>query len=72
VETVRLNVKKMTCNHCVMAVKKSLEEIEGVVSAEVTLSPPRAVVTCDPSRVTVDRLTAATGEEGYPSTAEAP
>lgn len=71
-ETVTLNVKKMTCNHCVMAVKKSLEAIEGVASAEVTLSPPRAVVTCDPSRATVDRLTAATGEEGYPSTAEAP
>jgi copper chaperone CopZ len=55
-----------------MAVKKSLEAIEGVVSADVTLSPPRAVVTCDPSRVAVDRLTAATGEEGYPSTAETP
>jgi copper chaperone CopZ len=55
-----------------MAVKKSLEAIEGVVSADVTLSPPRAVITCDLSRVAVDRLTAATGEEGYPSTAEAP
>ena len=71
-DTVRLNVENMTCNHCVMAVKRSLEAVEGVVAAEVTLSPPRAVVTCDPSRVTVDRLTAATGEEGYPSTAEAP
>ena len=28
-ETVRLNVQKMTCNHCVMAVKKSLESVEG-------------------------------------------
>jgi copper chaperone CopZ len=56
----------------VVAVKKSLEAIEGVVSADVTLSPPRAVITCDLSRVAVDRLTAATGEEGYPSTAEAP
>ncbi len=71
-ETVTLNVKNMTCNHCVVAVKKSLEAIEGVVSADVTLSPPRAVITCDLSRVAVDRLTAATGEEGYPSTAEAP
>ena len=71
-EKVTLNVKGMTCNHCVVAVQKSLEAIEGVVSANVTLSPPRAVVNCDPSRVSVDRLTAATGEEGYPSTAEAP
>jgi mercuric transport protein len=71
-ETVTLNVKQMTCNHCVMTVKKSLEAIEGVESADVTLSPPRAVVTCDLSRVAVDQLTSATREEGYPSTAEAP
>jgi len=67
VETVTMNVKGMTCGHCVMAVKKSLEAVEGVVSAEVTLSPPRAVVTCDPSRASIERLTDATGNDGYPS-----
>ena len=66
-ETVTLNVKGMTCGHCVMAVKKSLEAVEGVLSAEVTLAPPRAVVTYDPSRASVERLTGATGNEGYPS-----
>jgi mercuric ion binding protein len=67
VETVTLNVKGMTCGHCVMAVRKSLEAVEGVLSADVTLAPPRAVVTYDPSRSTVERLTEATGNEGYPS-----
>jgi mercuric ion binding protein len=67
VETVTLNVKGMTCGHCVMAVKKSLEAVEGVLSAEVTLAPPRAVVTYDPSRASIERLTGATGNEGYPS-----
>jgi mercuric ion binding protein len=50
-----------------MAVKKSLEAVEGVLSAEVTLSPPRAVVTYDPSRASIERLTSATENEGYPS-----
>jgi Cu2+-exporting ATPase len=37
-------VTGMTCQHCVMKVKKALESIEGVNAAEVTLDPPRAVV----------------------------
>ena len=68
VDAVTLNVKGMTCNHCVLAVKRSLEAVEGVRSADVTLSPPQAVVFRVPSQVTVDRLTEATGKEGYPST----
>jgi hypothetical protein len=33
----------------------------------VTLAPPRAVVACDSSMTTVEMLTKATAEEGYPS-----
>lgn len=32
----------MTCQHCVMKVKKALESIEGVVSANISLEPPKA------------------------------
>lgn len=35
----------MTCQHCVIKVKKALESIEEVQGAEVTLNPPQAVVT---------------------------
>ena len=35
----------MTCGHCVQTVKKALESIEGIQSAEVTLEPPRAALT---------------------------
>ncbi|MCB0534182.1 MAG: heavy metal translocating P-type ATPase, partial [Saprospiraceae bacterium] len=37
-------IKGMTCNHCVETVKKALEGIEGILSAEVTLEPPLAIV----------------------------
>lgn len=67
VELVALAVAGMTCGHCVAAVKKALEAVPGVGEVEVTLSPPRAVVTCDTSRTTVEMLTKAIAEEGYAS-----
>lgn len=35
----------MTCDHCVQKVKKALESMDGIQSAEVTLEPPVATVT---------------------------
>jgi len=64
---VALTITGMTCGHCVAAVKKALAAVHGVVEVEVTLSPPRAMVTCDPAMTTVEMLTKATGEEGFPS-----
>ena len=66
-ERVTLSVRGMTCGHCVAAVKRSLEEIPGVEGAAVTLDPPRAEVTYDPSRATLESMRKATEEEGYPS-----
>jgi len=68
---VTLSIMEMTCGHCVSAVKKALAAVPGVNAVEVTLSPPRALVVCDPSRTTVEMLTKATAEEGYPSSAAA-
>jgi copper chaperone CopZ len=64
---VALAISGMTCGHCVAAVRKALAAVPGVVEVGVTLSPPRAVVSCDPSRTTLEMLTKATAEEGYPS-----
>ncbi|HFA49201.1 MAG TPA: metal-transporting ATPase, partial [Bacteroidetes bacterium] len=35
----------MTCGHCVKTVKKTLENIDGIQSAEVSLEPPQAIIT---------------------------
>ncbi|MFD0966382.1 cation transporter [Seminibacterium arietis] len=32
-----LNLKELSCQHCIKAVKKALEAIDGVESAEVSL-----------------------------------
>lgn len=39
-----LFIEGMSCNHCVMAVKKALGEVEGVTSVEVDLEGKKAVV----------------------------
>ena len=66
-DRVTLEIEGMTCGHCVAAVKKALAAVPGVGEVEVTLSPPRAVVSRDPSRTTLEMLTKATAAEGYPS-----
>lgn len=43
--TVKLSITGMTCNHCVMHAKKSLESVAGVESVEVSLQPGEARVT---------------------------
>ena len=66
-ERVTLAITGMTCGHCVAAVKKALAAVPGVGEVEVTLSPPRAVVSVDSPMTTLEMLTKATAEEGYPS-----
>lgn len=65
---VTLSVQNMTCAACAVTVKKSLTRLDGVTNAKVTANPPRAVVTYDPTRVSVERLVDATTKAGFPST----
>ena len=66
-ERVTLAITGMTCGHCVAAVKKALTAVPGVGEVDVTLAPPRAVVSLDASMASMETLTKATAEEGYPS-----
>jgi copper chaperone len=42
-----ITVKGMSCNHCVMAVKKALMELDGVTEAHVDLQKAQATVVHD-------------------------
>jgi len=57
-----LKVDGMTCQHCVMAVKKALESVEGVSGAEVDLATGSAEVQ---GQADIQALLAAVREEGY-------
>lgn len=52
----------MSCGHCVAAVTKELEALEGVTSVEVRLDPGSAEVTGD---VADEAVIAAVTEAGY-------
>ncbi|MGI6221591.1 MAG: metal-transporting ATPase, partial [Coriobacteriales bacterium] len=59
-----INVEGMMCQHCVAHVKKALEGIEGVESAEVSLDDKNAVVKLA-ADVADDALVAAVVDAGY-------
>ena len=66
-KTVILDVRNMTCGSCPITVRKSLERLDGVLEVKATLKPPEAIVTYDPSRISIRDMIAATTNVGYPS-----
>jgi copper chaperone len=63
-----LKVEGMTCHHCVMAVTKALESVDGVRSAKVDLEAGRAEVD---GAADVQAMIAAVQEEGYQASLQA-
>lgn len=63
--TVTLDVEGMTCNHCVMRVRKALEGVGGVKEAKVDLASKRATVKVDAEKVDDTALVAAVEDAGY-------
>jgi copper chaperone len=66
-ETVTLEVSGMTCDGCVNTVTNSLQSLDGVQEATVTLEPPQAIVKYSPGKVTVDQMNAGVKDKGYES-----
>jgi mercuric ion binding protein len=67
-QTVQLSVPGMTCAACPITVKKALSKVDGVSKAEVSYEKRLAVVTFDDSKTSVQELTKASADAGYPAT----
>jgi len=67
VRSVTLAVEKMSCAACPITVRKALERVPGVSRVTVDYDRKTAVVTFDPARASIEALTRATTEAGYPS-----
>ncbi|MDR3534411.1 MAG: heavy metal translocating P-type ATPase [Rhodopila sp.] len=63
-----LNVTGMTCASCVNRVERALNQLPGVLKAEVNLATERARVSALRGSVTADRLASAVHEAGYEAT----
>jgi copper chaperone len=62
-ETIK--IEGMSCKHCVMAVKKAIESLNGVQSAEVDLEAKQAIVDFDEKKLKLEDIRAAIQEAGY-------
>ena len=62
--TKTMKIEGMMCGHCEARVKKTLEAIDGVASAEVSHTAGTAVVTLDKD-VSADALTKAVEAQDY-------
>jgi copper chaperone len=60
---VDLRIEGMTCNHCVMAVRKELQKLQGVTVHDVKIG--EASLDIDETTVGNDKLKAAVEEAGY-------
>lgn len=66
-KTVTLSVPGMTCSACPVTVKKAISKVDGVSKVVVTFETREVVVTFDDAKTSVQNLTKATGDAGYPS-----
>lgn len=66
-KTVVLSVPGMFCELCPVTVKKAISKVPGVKSVAASYERKQAIVTFDDARTTVDALTKATANAGYPS-----
>jgi copper chaperone len=64
-EQATLDVKGMTCNHCVMSVEGALKDLEGVSDVTVNLDSGKVDVKYDAEKVSKDNMTEAVEDQGY-------
>ena len=60
-----INVKGMSCNHCVTAIKKAVNELTGIGSVNVDLEKGIVTVEFNNSLVTLTKIKHIIEEEGY-------
>lgn len=65
--TITLHVDNMTCASCPLIVRQALTAVPGVDRAEVSFRARTATVTFDDARTTVETLTQATTQAGFPA-----
>jgi len=67
-KTVALALPGMTCAACPFTVKAALAKVEGVSKIDVIFDKREATVSFDDAKTSVQALTKATANAGYPST----
>ncbi|OIK09723.1 copper resistance protein CopZ [Bacillus sp. MUM 116] len=64
-ENITLNVKGMSCGHCVKAVEGSVGELQGVKKVEVHLDKGTVDIEFDKNIVTLSKIKETIDDQGY-------
>lgn len=68
-EQVTLKVEGMSCAHCVRAVEKAMQDVDGVSVDRVAIGS--ATIAIDPTRTTLSAVIDALADAGYTAQDEA-
>ncbi len=60
-----INIGGMSCNHCVAAVKKALEELKGVKNVDINLPAGKADIIFYESVTDLEKIKEAVEDAGY-------
>ena len=69
-QTSTFAIEKMTCAACPITVRKAMESVSGVDRVRVDFKHKTATVTYDPNVATIEQISAASTNAGYPATAQ--
>jgi len=62
-QKITMEITGMSCGHCVAAVAKTLDALDGVAESRVEIGS--AAVEYDPDRITPPQMAQAIADEGY-------
>ncbi|MDQ0859883.1 copper chaperone CopZ [Bacillus sp. V2I10] len=64
-EKMTLNVKGMSCGHCIHSIEGSVGELTGVTNVKVNLDSGTVSVEFNPNEVTLDKIKETIDDQGY-------
>ncbi len=60
---ITLTIEGMSCQHCVMRVRKAIDTLPGIAKSDVSIG--RAVISFDETKVKKEEITASIEKAGY-------
>ncbi|MEC1901915.1 copper chaperone CopZ [Bacillus subtilis] len=64
-DKITLNVKGMSCGHCVNSIERSVGELQGIKSVKVHLESGNVDVEFNPSEVSLSEIKKTIDDQGY-------
>lgn len=64
-EKITLNVKGMSCGHCINSIEGSVGELSRVTTVKVNLDSGTVSVEFNPNEITIDKIKETIDDQGY-------